>query len=145
MPDHPTAVLEPSALRSPRIVGFAWGRIDIEEAGSFRDAKLFPGGVREWDWRETGTAHVPGIQPDDVRELLDHGATSVVLSRGQWKRLQICPETLQLLADEACARTSCLPRRLSSFTTSCAKVNGSPDCFIRPASPLCVEMEPFRR
>jgi len=108
MPGHPTAVLEPSVLRSPRIVGFAWGRIDIEEAGSFRDAKLFPGGVREWDWRETGTAHVPGIQPDDVRELLDHGATSVVLSRGQWKRLQICPETLQLLAERG-VRAHVLP------------------------------------
>jgi hypothetical protein len=32
-----------------------------------------------------------------VRELLDHGATSVVLSQGMLKRLRICPETLELL------------------------------------------------
>jgi hypothetical protein len=82
---------------SPRILDLAWGRIDVEESGSFRDAKLFPGGAREWDWRETGTRHVPGIQPDDVRELLDRGATTVILSQGQWKRLQVCPATFQLL------------------------------------------------
>jgi hypothetical protein len=29
----------------------------IEVAGRppFKDAKVFPGGAREWDWRETGT------------------------------------------------------------------------------------------
>jgi len=35
-------------------------------------AKLFPGGLREWDWRETGTRHVPGIQHADVQELIEH-------------------------------------------------------------------------
>ncbi|HWE16412.1 MAG TPA: Mth938-like domain-containing protein [Hyphomicrobiaceae bacterium] len=75
----------------------AWGRIEVEGAGTFRDAKLFPGGAREWDWRETGTEHTPGIQPADVRELLDHGATTVVLSQGMLKRLGTCPETIELL------------------------------------------------
>ena len=50
----------------------------------YKDAKLFPGGSREWNWRETGTEHVPGIQPADVQELLDHGAKVVVLSR-RWR------------------------------------------------------------
>ena len=68
--------------------------------GTFKDAKLFPGGAREWDWRETGTEHTPGIQPADVRELLDHGATTVVLSQGMLKRLAICPETLELLKQQ---------------------------------------------
>lgn len=48
----------------------------------FKDAKIFPGGAREWDWRETGTRHAPGIQPADVQELIEHGAKAVVLSRG---------------------------------------------------------------
>jgi hypothetical protein len=30
-------------------------------------------------------------------ELLDHGATAIVLSQGMLKRLGICPETLKLL------------------------------------------------
>jgi hypothetical protein len=45
-----------------------------------------------------GTRHVPGIQPADVRELIEHDARAVVLSKGIWQRLQVCPETLELLA-----------------------------------------------
>jgi hypothetical protein len=83
---------------SPRITGLAWGRIETGDGRAFRDAKLWPGGGREWDWTETGTHHVPGIQPADVAELLDHGAKTVVLSRGIWRRLRTCAETLDLLA-----------------------------------------------
>ena len=84
---------------SPRITHLSWGRLDVEGEGTFKDAKLFPGGAREWDWRETGTHHVPGIQPADVEELLAQGATAVVLSKGIWERLQVCPETLTLLEE----------------------------------------------
>jgi hypothetical protein len=84
-------------MHSPRITAVAWGRIEVEGAGAFRDAKVFPGGAREWDWSETGTEHAPGVQPTDVRELLDHGATTIVLSQGMLKRLKICPETSELL------------------------------------------------
>ena len=87
-------------LQSPRITHLSWGQIEVDGQGSaFKDAKLFPGGVREWDWRETGTRHVPGIQPADIEELLENGAEVVVLSRGIYKRLQVCPETLQMLND----------------------------------------------
>jgi len=65
----------------------------------YKDAKLFPGGSREWDWRETGTQHVPGIQPTDVEELLKHGATEVILSKGMYEQLHVCPETLQTLKE----------------------------------------------
>src|SRR3712207_9129776 len=82
------------AMHSPRITHLCWGRLEIED-GSLKDAKLFPGGSREWDWNETGTAHVPGIQPADVQELLEHGATVVVLSKGFHERLQICQQTLR--------------------------------------------------
>ncbi|MEJ2374853.1 MAG: Mth938-like domain-containing protein [Pseudolabrys sp.] len=85
--------------RSPRIASVAWGRIEVEGIGTFKDAKVFPGGAREWDWSETGTAHEPGIQPADVAELLDHGATKVVLSKGMHSCLHVCPQTLQLLKD----------------------------------------------
>ena len=85
--------------RSPRIARVSWGRLEVEGYSIFKDAKLFPGGARAWDWRETGTGHVPGIQPADVEELLEHGASVVVLSRGMTGRLQVAPETLQLLKD----------------------------------------------
>jgi hypothetical protein len=86
--------------RSPRISQLSWGRVDVEGHGSFKDAKLYPGGARAWDWGETGTRHVPGIQPADVEELLDHGAELVVLSRGVLEALRVCPETLSLLENK---------------------------------------------
>jgi hypothetical protein len=74
--------------------------MEVEGIGEGRDFKLFPGGGRAWDWNETGTRHQPGIQPADVRELLDHGAEVVVLSRGMELALHTCPETLALLETE---------------------------------------------
>jgi hypothetical protein len=86
---------------SPRITHVSWGRLDVEgESTSFKDAKLFPGGAREWDWKETGTSHSPGIQPEDVQELLDHGAQVVVLSKGMNRRLGVKPETLSMLEEK---------------------------------------------
>jgi hypothetical protein len=87
-------------LRSPRISHLSWGRVEIEGFGAFKDAKLYPGGAREWNWRETGTRHDPGIQPADVEELLEHGAELVVLSRGVLEALRVCPETLALLQNK---------------------------------------------
>jgi hypothetical protein len=69
----------------------------VDGVGSGKDFKLWPGGGRAWDWRETGTHHSPGIQPADVAELIDHGSEAIVLSRGMLLRLQTCRETLALL------------------------------------------------
>ncbi|MFW6721075.1 Mth938-like domain-containing protein [Streptomyces sp. MAR4 CNY-716] len=85
--------------RSPRITHISWGRMEVEGLGEGKDFKLFPGGGRPWDWGEHGTRHDPGIQPADVQELLDHGATVVVLSQGMHERLKTMPETLTKLAD----------------------------------------------
>jgi hypothetical protein len=87
-----------SRNRSPQIKQVSWGRLEVEgQAEPYKDAKLFPGGSRDWNWRETGTGHTPGIQVADVQELLDHGARVVVLSRGMAECLQVPPETLDFL------------------------------------------------
>ncbi len=91
------------STRSPRITHLSWGRLEVEGRPAFKDAKLFPGGAREWDWSETGTAHVPGIQPSDVTEVLGHGATTIVLTKGVYERLRVCPETLKMLSDRGVA------------------------------------------
>lgn len=80
-------------MRSPSITDLGWGAVTTD-VGAFRDAKLWPGGGRGWDWNETGTHHRPGIQPADVAELVDHGARTVVLSRGQQQRLRVMDTTL---------------------------------------------------
>lgn len=86
--------LEPS----PLVHKLSWGSV-ATEVGTFRDAKLWPGGGRDWDWNETGTAHRPGIQPSDVAELVDHGAATVILSRGQRQRLEVMDATLATLEE----------------------------------------------
>lgn len=85
---------------APRITHFEWGKIDIEGVGQFRDAKLYPGGARHWDWMETGTHHNPGIQPADVEELIEKGAKVVILSKGVHERLQVMAETIARLEAE---------------------------------------------
>ncbi len=89
--------MSPAKPLSPAINGISWGTIEVEGFLPFRDAKVYPGGAREWDWTETGTHHVPGIQPADIDELLEHGVTVVILSRGQLERLQVGAETLDWL------------------------------------------------
>ena len=86
--------------RSPRVTHLFWGRLEVEGVeGPFKDAKLFPGGARAWDWRETGTSHDPGIQPADVEELLERGATAVVLAKGFDERLGVTGEALRVLEE----------------------------------------------
>jgi hypothetical protein len=84
-------------LISPKITHISWGKIEAEGLGEGKDMKLYPGGGREWDWNETGTRHVPGIQPADVEELLTRGSEVLILSRGMQLVLQTCPETLEML------------------------------------------------
>jgi len=71
--------------------------MEVDGVGTAKDFKLYPGGGRAWDWNETGNEHVPGIQPADVAELLEHGSKVIVLSRGMQLVLQTCSETLELL------------------------------------------------
>ena len=84
-------------MRSPRIVQISWGHIEVEGLDAGKDFKLYPGGGRAWDWAETGTRHSPGIQPADVEELIAYGATTVVLSQGMNKQLQVPPDTCRYL------------------------------------------------
>ena len=84
--------------RSPRVTDEGWGFVEVEGVGRLRDAKLWPGGGRGWDWNETGTHHRPGIQPADLAELLDHDPEVVVLTRGRELRLETTSEALSVLA-----------------------------------------------
>ena len=84
-------------LQSPRISHLSWGNLEVEKNKSFKDAKLYPGGMRKWDWKETGTNHESGIQPADVEELLERGSEVIILSQGMYGRLQVKEETVRLL------------------------------------------------
>ncbi len=96
---------------SPAIRDHAWGRLEVEDLDGavhrYKDAKLFPGGSRAWDWNETGTGHEPGIQPGDVEELIGAGAEVVVLTRGVHGRLRVPEDTVRHV-EEAGARAEVL-------------------------------------
>jgi hypothetical protein len=87
--------------RSPKILDLSWGRMEVDGLGVEKDWKLYPGGGRAWDWSETGTRHVPGIQVADVEELLAHGATVVVLSLGMDRQLHVDQATLRYLEERS--------------------------------------------
>jgi hypothetical protein len=82
---------------SPRILAVEWGKMDIAAIGAGKDFKLYPGGGRAWDWGETGTRHQPGIQVADVGELVERGATAIVLSRGMDLKLHVPQATVEFL------------------------------------------------
>lgn len=87
-------------IKSPTINHISWGRMEVDGVGVGKDFKLWPGGGRQWDWRETGTHHVPGIQPADVVELLVNGSQKIVLSRGMLLALRTCQKTLDMLDEK---------------------------------------------
>lgn len=82
---------------SPRILAVSWGKMEIEGLGQGKDFKLWPGGGRAWDWNESGTGHVRGVQIGDVEELVARGAQVVVLTRGVLLRLRIPDKTREFL------------------------------------------------
>ncbi len=85
--------------RSPEIRTVRWGSVVLADGRRYKDVKLFPGGAREWNWNETGTRHSPGVQLADVQELLDRGASVIILSSGQLGRLRIASGTRRALEE----------------------------------------------
>jgi hypothetical protein len=91
-------MLESNNPSSPKILSVKWGKMQVQDVGTAKDFKLWPGGGRSWNWSEHGTGHSVGIQPGDCEELLQHQCSVVVLSRGMLKRLRIARETLDYLS-----------------------------------------------
>lgn len=89
------------ATTAPIITKAIWGQIDTQHKTaqksltkfSARDLKIWPNGTKEWDWKETGTRHNPGIQPADMQEFLDD-VDIVILTRGVQSVLQVPQETI---------------------------------------------------
>jgi hypothetical protein len=60
--------------QSPRITHISRGHKEVEGLGSGKDFKLYPGGGREWDWRETNTEHSPGYSRRTCRSCFKTAA-----------------------------------------------------------------------
>jgi acyl-coenzyme A thioesterase PaaI-like protein len=90
-------VAVPAEGASPIILSSGWGKIEVAGIGQGKDWKIWPGGGRAWDWSEHDTGHRRGIQPGDVRELIDRGSRVVILTTGRLGRLKVPRETIDLL------------------------------------------------
>uniref|UniRef100_A0A674PN74 Mth938 domain-containing protein n=1 Tax=Takifugu rubripes TaxID=31033 RepID=A0A674PN74_TAKRU len=77
-------------MSSPEISSLSWGHMEVKGCStSYKDCKVWPGGSRAWDWRETGTNHHPGVQPADLEEVLKKGIDMLVIGRGMNEALQV--------------------------------------------------------
>ncbi|KAL0973087.1 hypothetical protein UPYG_G00198780 [Umbra pygmaea] len=82
-------------MSSPEIVTLSWGHMKVKGCSSgYKDCKVWPGGSRGWDWRETGTEHRPGVQPADLEEVLQKGVETLVIGRGMNEALQVPSSTV---------------------------------------------------
>lgn len=84
--------------QSPPITNDGWGLLEVG-TDTYKDAKLWPGGSRGWDWNESGTAHRPGVTAADVEELVAAGAAVIILSTGRGGRLEVPAATTELLRE----------------------------------------------
>ena len=78
----------------------SWGKMQVNIQGkeyAFKDCKIWPEDASNWDWNLTGTSHDTGVQPDDIKDILDHGIDVMVLSRGFDLKMKISPATEELL------------------------------------------------
>ena len=90
-----------ATLDNLSITSFRWGQIIDSSGRTFKDARLFPGGAEEWDWRKTGTRHDPGIQAADLSDLLAMKPDVVILSRGMDLVLQVPQTTIDFARSHA--------------------------------------------
>ncbi|PNJ51116.1 AAMDC isoform 6 [Pongo abelii] len=85
-------------MTSPEIASLSWGQMKVKGSNTtYKDCKVWPGGSRTWDWRETGTEHSPGVQPADVKEVVEKGVQTLVIGRGMSEALKA--PTQQLPSD----------------------------------------------
>ncbi len=91
-----------SIMSVPYIKSICWGKIEITDKGKdtiYKDAKVWPSQAKAWDWKETGTLHVPGIQIADIKEFIND-VDEVILTRGMDLVLQVPQETIKFVTDK---------------------------------------------
>lgn len=87
-------------VSSLKVKEFDWGKIILEDGSEYRDACIYPGGAHEWDWTKHGTGHIEGIQPGDIKDILNISKpepNTVILTTGFADRLTVSRRANELL------------------------------------------------
>ncbi|KAM8923367.1 mth938 domain-containing protein isoform 3-T3 [Lycaon pictus] len=67
-------------MSSPEIASLSWGQMKVQgSTRTYKDCKVWPGGSRAWDWRETGTE----VPPSTVEYLEKQGIDVRILQTEQ--------------------------------------------------------------
>lgn len=84
---------------TPQKIESWWGKTYVRinnKIDRFKDCKVWPGHSKNWDWSQTNTHHVPGVQVADFQEFLDD-IDILILTEGYDGVLKIKPETIAYL------------------------------------------------
>ncbi|XP_078259070.1 mth938 domain-containing protein [Rhinoraja longicauda] len=116
-------------MKSPQIASLSWGQMRVQDCPTtYKDCKVWPGGSRPWDWRETGTDHYPGVQAADVEEIVNKGVQTLVIGCGMSEALQVPSQTLDYLrnkgVDVKVLQTQAAVREYNSLAGGGARVGG---------------------
>ncbi|XP_070552654.1 mth938 domain-containing protein-like [Ptychodera flava] len=79
---------------SPKVTSYSWGNIKLENGSTYKDCKVWPGGSIDWDWATTGTHHSPGVQVEDVNDIIDSSVDVLVIGNGMQRQLGVPADTL---------------------------------------------------
>ena len=79
-----------------------WGKIEVNnsnESFTYKDAKVWTTNSKDWNWKETGTKHNPGIQIADIEEFIND-VDIVILTNGVDGVLQVQQETIDYIIEK---------------------------------------------
>lgn len=88
-----------------KITDLSWGKTTVN-GKVYKDIKIvsYPNDkgsyVKEWNWNETGTRHIPGIQVGDFEEFVDK-VDYVVLSKGMDNMLHTTDGAIEYLTNKS--------------------------------------------
>lgn len=92
-----------SLVAAPKVSHISWGKTEItHDDGSiskYKDAKVYPSGSCSWNWKITGTEHVPGIQIEDVTSFIDE-VDIVILTKGMDLELKTKSDTIDYISNK---------------------------------------------